>query len=82
MPDRNVGKASCSCSMSGEVVKIGNLTISRELALDLDHAGMICFPHERESCVGCRANLALGRLYRSAVDELARKTDRLFLPDA
>ena len=53
--------------------------MTRDVALDLDHSGVIYYPHDRSNCVGCIANGAVARLLDDARAELVRKIEEAFL---
>jgi late competence protein required for DNA uptake (superfamily II DNA/RNA helicase) len=55
------------------------IPISTKVGPELEHLGLIVYPHDRESCPGCEANRAIQEMNQEAIWEMARKVDEIFM---
>lgn len=55
------------------------IPISEQHGPELEHLGLIVYPHDRENCSGCAANRAIRETEEEALREMARKVDELFM---
>lgn len=53
--------------------------VSERAGPELEHLGLIVYPHDRENCPGCAANRAIWEMEQEALRELARKVDEMFM---
>ena len=56
-----------------------SVPMSESIGLDLDHVGVIYYPHDRLYCCGCIANRELRREMDEAIEAFAKKIDDTFL---
>ena len=54
------------------------IPISKQVGPELEHLGLIVYPHDRERCLGCAANRAILETREEAIKEMARKADEMF----
>lgn len=55
------------------------IPISKQDGPELEHMGLIVYPHDRENCPGCAANRAIREMEQEVLGELARKADEMFM---
>ncbi len=70
---RSTPAASLPPTLAGLPVKAAPMSV--DVALDLDHVGLIRYPHERLDCLECLFNGTVAHMLDDARAEFGRKID-------
>ena len=55
------------------------IPLSEKCGTELDHMGLITYPHGREQCPGCAVNRAIREMTAEAIREMLEKVDKSFM---